>query len=63
MKRLLIILMIVFSVIIAGILYATHGEEEQGFQSLEHAYMAQYPMQMPQVLMEPAGCLMTGLPY
>lgn len=64
MKRLLVILFIVFSVIIAGVLYATHGDVEKGPLSLELAYMTQYPAQMPNLIIEPAtGCLMMSLSY
>ena len=53
MKRTIIILSIVLTLSIAGIIYANHGQlDERGTVSLEEAY-AQFPEQMPEIVLEP----------
>lgn len=57
MKRIFFILLMVFFVVIAGVLYATHGDVEQEGISLEQAYAKQYPIPMPQVFFgQGTGC-------
>jgi hypothetical protein len=55
MKKIMVILIVLSTLIIAGVLYGTsslnEGEEEA--LSLEEAYMAQYPTEMPDVLIDP----------
>ncbi len=59
MKRTIIILSIVFSLSVAGILYGNHGQsDERETVSLEEAYAAQFPEQLPEIVMHP----MTGIP-
>ncbi len=54
MKRTIIILGIVFTLSVAGILYANYGQsDERESVSLEEAYAAQYPEQMPEIVMNP----------
>ena len=55
MKKIMIILVILFTVILTGVLYGTHSLiiEEETALSLEQAYMAQYPTQMPDVIIDP----------
>ena len=52
MKKIMIILVMVITVIITGVLYGTNTLiiEEKESISLEQAYMAQYPETMPDVM-------------
>ena len=59
MKRTIIILSIVFSLSVAGVLYGNHNKaDERETVLLEEAYTAQFPDQMPEVIMDP----MVGFP-
>ena len=59
MKRTIIILGIVFTLSVAGILYGNYGQsDERESVSLEEAYSAQFPAQLPEIVMPP----MTGIP-
>ncbi len=60
MKRTIIILGIVFTLSVAGILYGNYGHQsdERESVSLEEAYSAQFPAQLPEIVMHP----MTGIP-
>ncbi len=59
MKRTIIILSIVLTLSIAGILYGNYGQsDERETVSLEEAYSAQFPEQLPEIVMHP----MTGIP-
>ena len=55
MKKMMVILVIISTLIIAGVLYGTSnlnvGEDE--VLSLEQAYMAQYPKTIPDMMFEP----------
>jgi hypothetical protein len=55
MKKIMIILVMVITVILTGVLYGTHSLiiEEKATISLEQTYMAQYPAQMPDVIIHP----------
>ncbi len=54
MKRTIIILSIVFALSVAGILYGNYGQsDERESVSLEEAYAAQFPEQMPDIVMNP----------
>ena len=59
MKKTIIILSILFTIILAGVLYGTHDQpEEVKTVTAEHVYMNQFPHQMPDVILHP----MTGFP-
>ena len=55
MKKTMIILVFLITVIITGLLYGTHSLiiEETPPISLEQAYMAQYPKQIPYMMTDP----------
>ena len=55
MKKIMLFIVILVTVIITGVLYGTHTViiEERAAVSLEQVYMAQYPVQMPDVVMDP----------
>ena len=54
MKRILITLLIIAVLSVAGILYGNHGNsDERKSVSLEEAYKAQYPVEFPEVVMQP----------
>ena len=55
MKEIMIILVMVITVILAGVLYGTQSLiiEEETATSLEQTYMAQYPVPMPDVIIDP----------
>ena len=54
MKRTIIILITVVTLCAAGVLYGNHGQPDQGRAvSLEEAYTAQFPEQLPDVVIEP----------
>ena len=56
MKRTIIILSIMLTLSIAGILYGNYGQsDERESVSLEEAY-AQFPEQMPEIILNPTGC-------
>ena len=55
MKKMLVAVTIVLSLVLGGVLYGTHSliiEEKQAI-TLEQAYMAQYPITMPDVMIVP----------
>lgn len=55
MKKMMVALIIVFSLVLGGVLYGTHSiiiEEKQAI-NLEQAYMSQYPHTMPDVMLDP----------
>ena len=55
MKKMLVAVTIVLSLVLGGVLYGTHSliiEEKQAI-TLEQAYMAQYPETMPDVMIDP----------
>ena len=59
MKRTIIILSTVLTLGVAGVLYGNHSQSDhEGTVSLEEAYMAQYPEQLPVVIPDP----MVGFP-
>ena len=55
MKKIMVILILLNTLILAGVLYGTSSlnVDEQGALSLEQAYMAQYPTEMPDVMFDP----------
>jgi len=55
MKKLIFVLIMLSTLIIAGALHGTHSQEagEEIGASLEQALMAQYPKTMPDVLFDP----------
>ena len=55
MKKLLFVLIMLSTLIIAGALHGTHSPNlgEEVTPSLEQALMAQYPKTMPDVLFDP----------
>ena len=55
MKKIMVILIILSTLILAGVLYGTSSlnVDEQEALSLEQAYMAQYPTEMPDVMFDP----------
>jgi uncharacterized protein YxeA len=61
MKKIMIILVVVITVIFTGAIYGTHRViiEETAAISLEQTYMAQYPAQMPDVIIHP----MINMPF
>ena len=55
MKKMMIALIVVCSLVLGGVLYGTHSiliEEKQAI-NLEQAYMSQYPHTMPDVMLDP----------
>ena len=59
MKRTIIILITVLALSVAGVLYGNHLQtDERDDVSLEEAYAAQFPEQMPDVIPDP----MVGFP-
>jgi len=55
MKKMMAAVIIVLSLVLGGVLYGTHSliiEEKQAI-TLEQAYMAQYPITMPDVMIDP----------
>lgn len=61
MKEIMIILVMVITVILAGVLYGTNSLiiEEEAIISLEQTYMAQYPVPMPDIIIHP----MVNMPF
>lgn len=61
MKEIMIILVMVITVILAGVLYGTNSLiiEEEAVISLEQNYMAQYPGPMPDIIIHP----MLNMPF
>ena len=55
MKKIMVILIILSTLILAGVLYGTSSlnVDEEGAVSLQQAYMAQYPETMPDIMFEP----------
>ena len=54
MKKIIIILTISLMLILVGILYGNNGQPVQGkTDSLEDAYTAQFPEQMPEMVVAP----------
>ena len=59
MKKTIIILGVICTLILAGVLYGTQDRsDERVAVSIEEAYATQFPDQMPDVIMHP----MTGFP-
>ena len=59
MKKIIIALSFFVALSLAGILYGTQGQPDEGkTASVEEAYTVQFPNQMPDVVMDP----MVGLP-
>jgi hypothetical protein len=57
MKKIMVILIMLSTLIIVGILYGTsipNVGEAEGL-SLEQSYMAQYPKTIPDIMFEPIG--------
>ena len=54
MKKIMVILIMLSTLIIAGVLYGTHSPNvgEEVAPSLEQALMAQYPKTMPDVMFD-----------
>ena len=54
MKKIVITLSVLFTLSLAGVLYATQGKSNEGKTvTLEQVYKSQYPVQMPQVIFTP----------
>ena len=54
MKKIIIILIISFTLIVAGILYGTQGKsDKEETMTLEQVYQSQYPVSMPDVIINP----------
>lgn len=55
MKRLMMVLVFIVTVILVSVLYATHGLviEEKAAVSLEQAYKVQYPTEIPDLMTVP----------
>jgi len=54
MKKIIIILSILFTLIVAGVLYGTQDQSDQRKPvTLEQVYMNQYPNPMPDVILNP----------
>jgi hypothetical protein len=54
MKRTIIILSTVLTLSVAGVLYGNHSQSgNEGTVSLEEAYAAQFPEQMPEMVVAP----------
>jgi flagellar basal body-associated protein FliL len=62
MKKIMVILIIISTLIIAGVLYGTSSlnVDEEAALSLEQAYMAQYPKTMPDIMFDP---IPTNIPF
>jgi uncharacterized protein YxeA len=62
MKKILFMLIVLVTLIIASVLYGTHSLiiEEKEAITLEQAYMAQYPKTMPDILYHP---IPTNIPF
>ena len=62
MKKLLFILIMLSTLIIAGVLHGTHSLfiEEQEAITLSQAYIAQYPQTIPDVVFDP---IPTHIPF
>lgn len=59
MKKIIIILSVLLALSLAGVLYATQEQsDERTVVSVEEAYTAQFPGQLPNVIMDP----MVGFP-
>ena len=54
MKKTIIILSVLCTLILAGVLYGTQDRsDEREAASIEEAYTAQFPAQMPEVILHP----------
>ena len=55
MKKIVLIFVILFTIMFAGVLYGTHNQiiQESNSLSLEQAYNNQYPETMPDVVLDP----------
>jgi hypothetical protein len=55
MKKIMVILIIFSTLILAGVLYGTNSlnVDEEGVVSMEQAIMAQYPETMPDIMFDP----------
>ena len=55
MKKIMVILTIFSTLILAGVLYGTSGlnVDEEGVVSMEQAMMAQYPQMIPDIMFDP----------
>ena len=55
MKKIILIFVILFTVMFAGVLYGTHYQviQEANSLSLEQAYNNQYPETMPDLVLDP----------
>ena len=55
MKKIVLIFVILFTIMFAGVLYGTHNQiiQESNSLSLEQAYNNQYPQTMPDVVLDP----------
>ena len=59
MKKIIIILSVLLALSLAGVLYATQDRSDERVKvSVEEAYTAQFPDQMPDVVLDP----MVGFP-
>ena len=59
MKKIMVILILLSTLILAGVLYGTSSlsVDEEAALSLEQAYIAQYPTEMPDVQFDPVMML------
>ena len=55
MKKIVLIFVILFTIMFAGVLYGTHNQiiQEANSLSLEQAYNNQYPQTMPDLVLDP----------
>ena len=55
MKKIVLIFIILFTIMFAGVLYGTHYQivQEANTLSLEQAYTNQYPATMPDLVVDP----------
>ena len=55
MKKIVLIFVILFTIMFAGVLYGTHNQiiQEANSLSLEQAYNNQYPETMPDLVLDP----------
>jgi hypothetical protein len=62
MKKIMVILIMLSTLILAGVLYGTNGpnEGEEVALTLEEAYMAQYPQTIPHIIFDP---IPTHIPF
>jgi hypothetical protein len=62
MKKIMVLLIVFSTLIIAGVLYGTSSLNvgEEGALSLEQAYMVQYPQTIPDIMFDP---MPTNIPF